>query len=53
LPCCIPRQDGKQADVELPLPEEQQMSKVLNASEVEAYNAKGYHLPVDVLSVIW
>jgi non-heme Fe2+,alpha-ketoglutarate-dependent halogenase len=26
------------------------MSKVLTASEVEAYNAKGYHLPVDVLS---
>ena len=28
------------------------MSKVLNASEVAAYNAKGYHLPVDVLSQI-
>src|SRR5262245_42837874 len=26
------------------------MSKVLTAAEVEAYNTKGYHLPVDVLS---
>src|SRR5687768_8602738 len=26
------------------------MPKMLKTSEVEAYNAKGYHLPVDVLS---
>ena len=26
------------------------MPKVLTAAEVEAYNTKGYHLPVDVLS---